>query len=86
MKKTFRTLIAIAALSVVTGAQAAQELTRQDAKSAMKIGVVTANGAYTLDQLKSALEMKASEAGATGYRITGVTGNNLLNGNATLYR
>ncbi|TNV12482.1 DUF1471 domain-containing protein [Buttiauxella sp. B2] len=86
MKNVIRTAFAVFALSVAGYASAAQEVDRSEALSLMKVGVVSTGNAYTLDQLNRSLAMKASDAGATGYRITSVRGNNLLSATATLYR
>ncbi len=64
---------------------AAQEVS-QPAAGAQKMGVVTASGATTLDSLESDLANQAKEAGASSYRITSVTGNNLMNASAVLYK
>ena len=67
--------IALSALSF--GAFAAQPVTSAQAESMNKIGVVSAEGATTLDGLA---------AGATGYSITSANSNNKLSGTAVIYK
>lgn len=86
MKKIIGITLFTAAFFTAGFASAAQELMRDDTHSLMKTGVVSAGGATSLEQLNTQLAMKAQEEGATGYLITGVTGNNKLHGTATLYR
>jgi hypothetical protein len=51
-----------------------------------KIGVVSAEGATTLDGLEAKLAEKAEAAGATGYSITSANTNNKLSGTAVIYK
>ena len=51
-----------------------------------KIGVVSAEGATTLDGLEAKLAEKAAAAGASGYTITSTNGNNKLSGTAVIYK
>ncbi|MDH8462785.1 DUF1471 domain-containing protein, partial [Klebsiella pneumoniae] len=56
------------------------------AESMNKIGVVSAQGATTLDGLEAKLAAKAEAAGATGYSITSANTNNKLSGTAVIYK
>jgi hypothetical protein len=51
-----------------------------------KIGVVSAEGATTLDGLEAKLAAKADAAGATGYSITSANTNNKVSGTAVIYK
>ena len=73
--------IALSALSF--GAFAAQPVTSAQAESMNKIGVVSAEGATTLE---AKLAEKAEAAGATGYSITSANSNNKLSGTAVIYK
>jgi len=76
----------VTALITANSAISAQPVNRMQAATLEKTGVISARGAYSLSELENKLKMQAMDAGATGHLITGVTGNNLLNGTATLYR
>jgi hypothetical protein len=56
------------------------------AQSMNKIGVVSADGATTLDGLEAKLAEKAAAAGASGYTITSANTNNKLSGTAVIYK
>ncbi|MED7793190.1 YdgH/BhsA/McbA-like domain containing protein [Klebsiella aerogenes] len=87
MKTVTRLIIAAAALtsSALAFAGAPQMVTRSEAVSLQKIGVVSSSG-FSLDELDASLAMKAADAGATHYRVIGASGNNKLSGTAVLYR
>ena len=76
--------IALSALSF--GAFAAQPVTSAQAESMNKIGVVSADGATTLDGLEAKLAEKAAAAGATGYSITSAVGKDKMSGTAVIYK
>jgi Protein of unknown function (DUF1471). len=88
MKNITKAIIATITLTTTAFAYAAspQMITREDARTLQKVGVVSASGFTTLDDLVASLNMKAADAGASHYRITSTTGHNLLSGTATLYR
>ncbi|MCS2164029.1 YdgH/BhsA/McbA-like domain containing protein [Scandinavium manionii] len=88
MKNTIKVLIAAVALSTTALAYAAspQMVSRSEAVSLQKIGVVSSGGFTSLDDLDASLAMKAADAGASHYRIIGASGNNKLGGTAVLYR
>jgi hypothetical protein len=56
------------------------------AQNMNKIGVVSAEGATTLDGLEAKLAEKAEAAGASGYTITSANTNNKLSGTAVIYK
>lgn len=56
------------------------------AQSMNKIGVVSADGATTLDGLEAKLAEKAAAAGATGYSITSAVGKDKMSGTAVIYK
>ena len=85
--KTIKYAVAAIALSTLSfGAFAAQSVSTAQAGSLNKIGVVSADGATTLDGLEARLAAKAEAAGATGYSITSATGHNKLSGTAVIYK
>ncbi|WP_075180801.1 YdgH/BhsA/McbA-like domain containing protein [Pantoea sp. 1.19] len=83
--KTIKYFAAAIAISTAFAATAADEINRQDAGDRNKIGVVSATGATTLNDLQTELAQKAKAAGASAYSISSVRGDNLLSGSATLY-
>jgi hypothetical protein len=87
MKNIIKTTLAIIALSASALSYAAspQMVSRSEAASLQKIGVVSSGGFTTLDDLVASLDMKAADA-STHYRITSATGMNKLSGTAVLYR
>ncbi|MBS1205676.1 MAG: hypothetical protein H6R25_2575 [Proteobacteria bacterium] len=85
--KTIKYAVAAIVLSTFSfGAFAAQPVTAAQTESLNKIGVVSANGATTLDGLEARLAAKAQAAGASGYSITSAVGNNKLSGTAVIYK
>ena len=68
------------------GVFAAEPVTASQAQNMNKIGVVSADGASTLDALEAKLAEKAAAAGASGYSITSATNNNKLSGTAVIYK
>ena len=82
MKNIKYAAAAIALTALSFGAFAAEPVTPAQAESMNKIGVVSAQGATTLD----GLEAKAEAAGATGYSITSANTNNKLSGTAVIYK
>lgn len=84
--KSIKYFAVAATLSLASFATFAAQEVSQPAAGAQKIGVVTASGATTLDSLDSDLANQAKEAGASSYRITSVTGNNLMNASAVMYK
>lgn len=85
--KTIKYAVAAIALSTLSfGAFAAQAISHAQAQSMNKVGVVSADGATTLDGLEAQLAEKAAAAGATGYSITSANGNNKMSGTAVIYK
>ena len=85
--KTIKYAVAANALPTLSfGAFAAQSVTEAQAQNMNKIGVVSAEGATTLDGLEAKLAAKASAAGASGYTITSANTNNKLSGTAVIYQ
>ncbi len=93
--KTINTVVAAMALSTLSfgvfAAEpvtvfAAEPVTASQAQNMNKIGVVSADGASTLDALEAKLAEKAAAAGASGYSITSATNNNKLSGTAVIYK
>jgi len=73
-------------LTLSFGVFAAEPVTASQAQNMNKIGVVSADGASTLDALEAKLAEKAAAAGASGYSITSATNNNKLSGTAVIYK
>ena len=85
--KTIKYAVAAIALSNLSfGAFAAQAISPSQAQSMNKVGVVSADGATTLDGLEAQLAEKAAAAGATGYSITSANSNNKMSGTAVIYK
>lgn len=85
--KTIKYAVAAVALSALSfGAFAAEPVSSTQAQGMNKIGVVSAEGATTLDGLEAKLAEKAAAAGASGYTITSANGNNKLSGTAVIYK
>ena len=85
--KTIKYAVAAIALTTLSfGAFAAQSVTEAQAQNMNKIGVVSAEGATTLDGLEAKLAEKAAAAGASGYTITSANTNNKLSGTAVIYQ
>ncbi|MEG1210860.1 MAG: DUF1471 family protein YbiJ [Leclercia sp.] len=85
--KTIKYAVAALALTTLSfGAFAAESVTAAQANSMDKIGVVSVEGATTLDGLEARLAAKAEEAGATGYTITSANTNNKMSGTAVIYK
>lgn len=88
MKMTcfFRGSLIATSILMANSAISAQPLTRMQADTLERAGTISASGAYSLSDLERKLKCLATKSGSVGYIITGVTGNNLLHGTATLYR
>ena len=85
--KTIKYAVAAVALSALSfGAFAVEPVSSTQAQSMNKIGVVSAEGATTLDGLEAKLAAKADAAGATGYSITSANTNNKVSGTAVIYK
>lgn len=65
---------------------AAEPISQQQTQNLTEIGVISAGGATTLSSLEAKLAAKAEAHGASSYRIVAAGGNNLLNGNAVIYK
>ncbi|HAV1831830.1 TPA: DUF1471 domain-containing protein [Enterobacter hormaechei subsp. steigerwaltii] len=88
MKTFIRTVIALATLttSAFLFAGNVQEINRTESMSLMAFRTVSVSHTYTADPVLRELAQKAELAGASSYRITSISGNNLLYGTAVLYR
>lgn len=51
-----------------------------------KVGLVSASGAYSLDDLTEKLSQKASEQGASSFKVISTVGQNKLYGVAEIYK
>jgi hypothetical protein len=65
---------------------AAEPVSQQQAQSQTEVGVVSAGGVTTLSGLEAKLAAKAEAQGASSYRIVAAGGNNMLHGNAVIYK
>lgn len=86
MKSFEYAVTAIALFAMSPGTFAAESVTVTQAQNMNRIGVVSAVGATTLDELEIKLAEKAAKAGATGYIITSARANNKLSGTAIIYK
>ncbi|MTD40604.1 DUF1471 domain-containing protein [Erwinia sp. CPCC 100877] len=85
MKNIKYTVTAIVLSALSFGAFAAQQVTDND-QQGQKIGTVSISGARTLSQLEDQLSEKADAKGASAYKITSASGENLLHGTAVIYK
>ncbi|EEH3032705.1 DUF1471 domain-containing protein [Cronobacter sakazakii] len=83
MKSTVLILSALLSLFTINSAFAAQVISSDAGK--VKIGVVSASGASTLDDLVAKLSTQADKQGASSFKVLSATGNNKLHGVAEIY-
>ncbi|WP_333501128.1 DUF1471 domain-containing protein [Kluyvera genomosp. 2] len=84
MKSTVLILSALLSLFTVNSAFSAQVITSDAGK--VKMGVVSASGASTLDELVAQLSTQADKQGASSFKVLSATGNNKLHGVAEIYQ
>lgn len=85
--KTIKYAVAAIALSTLSfGAIAAKSVNDTQAQNLNKIGVVSATGATTLDDLEAKLAAKADAAGARSYEITSANTKGQMSGTAVIYK
>lgn len=85
--KNIKYLAATAAIALASFSTfAAESVNPQQARSLTQIGVVSAGQATTLSSLEAKLAAEAAAQGASGYRIIAAGGNNMLHGNAIIYK
>ena len=84
MKKYSVAIIALTALLSLNTAFAVELV--NDATGKTKIGVVSASGAYSLDNLTHKLSVKAEKEGASSMRIIAAGGENKMQGVAEIYK
>ncbi len=85
--KTIKYAVAAIALSTLSfGAFAVQAVSPSEAQNLNKVGVVSAQGATTLDGLEAQLASKAQQAGAKAYSITSANTNGKMSGTAVIYK
>lgn len=84
MKSTVLILSALLSLFTVNRAFSAQVITSDAGK--VKMGVVSASGASTLDELVAQLSTQADKQGASSFKVLSATGNNKLHGVAEIYQ
>ncbi|EKY3193134.1 DUF1471 family protein YbiJ [Cronobacter turicensis] len=77
--------LTLSAFTFAAGAGAAEQVSPAQAQNLNKIGVVSAQGARTLDELNDTLAAKAQAAGAKAYSITSARTNDLASGTAVIY-
>ncbi|MCO7511321.1 DUF1471 domain-containing protein [Serratia fonticola] len=65
---------------------AAEPVSQQQAQKLTEVGVVSASGVTTLSSLEAKLAAKAEAQGASSYLIVAAGGNNMLHGNAVIYK
>lgn len=84
MKINIFILTIIFSMCTVNSAFSAQVITHDTDKD--KIGVVSASGATTLDDLVTMLSEKADKQGASYFKVVSTTGKNKLHGVAETYK
>ncbi|QDL35816.1 multiple stress resistance protein BhsA [Serratia liquefaciens] len=86
MKNSKKVLVMTAIIFASFSSIAAQPIDSMESKDLTKIGVVSVSSASTLSDLEARLAKKAAKQGATYYRIISAGGNNLIFGNAIIYK
>ncbi|WP_313069388.1 DUF1471 family protein YbiJ [Atlantibacter hermannii] len=86
MKTIKYTAIATVLSALSFGAFAAKSVNPTETNGLNKVGVVSADGAMTLDGLEAKLAAKAEAAGASRYAITSANTNNKISGTAVIYK
>lgn len=84
MKLLKLALAAMMSFTVINAAVAAEHT--EDTSGKQKIGVISVDGAYSLDGLADKLSDKADEEGASSFKIISTTGNNKMHGVAEIYK
>lgn len=84
MKSTVLILSALLSLFTINSAFSAQAISSDAGKE--KIGVVSASGATTLDELVAKLAGQADKEGASSFKVLSTTGKNKLHGVAEIYK
>lgn len=84
MKSTVLILSAFLSLFTINSAFSAQVISSDTGK--VKIGVVSASGATTLDELVAKLAGQADKEGASSFKVLSTTGKNKLHGVAEIYK
>ncbi|WP_373858302.1 YdgH/BhsA/McbA-like domain containing protein [Klebsiella pneumoniae] len=84
MKSTVFFLSALLSLFTISSAFSAQAISSDAGK--VKIGVVAASGATTLDELVGKLANQADKEGASSFKVLSTTGKNKLHGVAEIYK
>ena len=80
------TLFAVALLSLASAGSAFSAEMVSHPAGKTKIGVVSAAGATTLDELATKLSDQADKQGATAFKIIAASGDNQMHGNAIIYK
>lgn len=84
MKSTVFFLSALLSLFTISSAFSAQAISSDAGK--VKIGVVSASGATTLDELVGKLANQADKEGASSFKVLSTTGKTKLHGVAEIYK
>lgn len=84
MKRLIIVISTLASLIFCSSAFAANQVNESQSKE--KIGVVSASGAYSLDDLSDKLQQRAEAEGASSYKIISAGGNNQFFGVAEIYK
>lgn len=84
MKSTVFFLSALLSLFTISSAFSAQAISSDAGK--VKIGVVSASGATTLDELVGKLANQADKESASSFKVLSTTGKTKLHGVAEIYK
>ncbi len=85
MRKLINSALALTVFAALSGtALAATEV--QSSTAGQHMGYVSVTGAATLDDAVNKLADKASQAGATSFKVTSAGGNNKLYATAILFK
>lgn len=84
--KTIKNLLAVAVLSSLSFASVAAVQVQSAPADQHKAGTVSAMAGSNLSSVEQALSQKAEAMGAKSWRITSVTGDNVMHGTAVIYK
>ncbi|TKI06125.1 multiple stress resistance protein BhsA [Martelella alba] len=85
MKNLKYTIAAIALTTLPFGSFAALQVNAAPANQ-RQVGVISTSGGHDITSVENQLAEKASQSGAKSFRVTSITGNNLMHGTAELYQ
>lgn len=85
MRNVKYAVAAIALSAISFGSFAASQVNSAPADQ-QQVGVISITGGHDISSVESQLADKAAQAGAKSYRVTSITGNNVMHGTAEIYQ